>query len=254
MMENWKKIVKNLDERRDIAIPGDKEQTLRYCVMQFIEIANVYIEKQGYFSIALSGGSTPKPIYQSLASPENRNKIAWEKVLLFWSDERAVPPSDKESNYRMVMDAGFASLPLKPEHIFRMHADKDIEKNAEAYEQLILTEIPNQAFDAILLGMGDDGHTASLFPMTHALKVENRLVTSNFIPQKDTWRMTLTYKCINASQHILLYVFGQNKSEIVTRVLTGSYDPDLLPVQKVGTPTQPALWILDSAAASGLPK
>lgn len=252
--EKWKAIVQDLDERRDIAIPGNCAETLRYCVAQFIEIADASIRDHDYFAVALSGGSTPKAIYQSLAAPENRNKVDWGKVLLFWSDERSVPPNDQESNYRMAMDAGFASLPLKPENIFRMKAEENIEKNALEYEKLIQTRIPQKIFDAVLLGMGEDGHTASLFPMTHGLKVQNHLATANFIPQKDTWRMTLTYDSINAARHILLYVLGKGKDEMVSRVLTGPYEPNMLPAQKVGTSTHRALWILDKDSSAMLAK
>lgn len=250
--ESWKNKVQDFDERRDLVIPGNYAETLKYCVNQFIEIANASIKKQGYFAVALSGGSTPKAIYQALASAENRAKIDWSKVLLFWSDERSVPPTDKESNYHMAMEAGFATLPLKPENIFRMKAEENIEQNALEYEKLIQTRIPKKVFDAVLLGMGDDGHTASLFPMTHGLKVHNRLAIANFVPQHDTWRMSFTYDCINSARHILLYVLGKGKKEMVTRVLTGPDEPDLLPVQKVGTPNHRALWVLDKDAANGI--
>lgn len=248
--ELWKKDVFDFDERRSIVIPGNYEDTLLYCVNQFIEIANASIKNHGYFAVALSGGSTPQAIYKSLASPEQRTKIEWDKVLLFWSDERSVSPNHTDSNYHMVMEAGFSSLPLKPENIFRMKAEENIEQNAQKYEMLIQTRIPHQVFDAVLLGMGEDGHTASLFPMTHALKVQNHLVISNFIPQKETWRMTLTYECINSSSHILLYVLGKNKSKMVKQVLNGPYEPDMLPVQKIGSPTHKALWILDNDSAA----
>lgn len=250
LTENWRDKIQAFDERRDLVIPGGYAETIRYCVNQFIEIANTAIKKQGYFAVAFSGGNTPKPIYHSLASSENRDKIDWSKVLLFWSDERSVAPTAQESNYHMVMDAGFSSLPLKPENIFRMKAEENIDENALEYEKLILTRIPNKVFDAILLGMGDDGHTASLFPMTHGLKVQNRLVISNFIPKLDTWRMTLTFECINASKHTSIYVFGKSKREVVASVLSGPYEPDLLPIQKIGTPTHRVLWILDDEAAS----
>ncbi len=246
--QTWKTKIQDFDERRNIVIPGNDKETINYSVNQFIEIANACILDHDYFAVALSGGSTPKAIYQSLALPENRNKIDWKKVLLFWSDERSVPSNDHESNYHMAMEAGFASLPIKPEHIFRMKAENNIEEHAREYEQLILTKIPRKIFDAVLLGMGEDGHTASLFPMTHGLKVQNQLAIANFIPQKDTWRMTLTFDCINSAQHSLIYVLGKSKQEMVARVLLGPYDPDHLPIQKVGTPANRALWIMDKDA------
>lgn len=248
--ESWKTEVQNFDERRDIAIPGNREETIHYCVEQFIEIANSCIEKQGYFSVALSGGSTPKAIYQALSSPKNRNRIDWTKVLLFWSDERNVPPNHQDSNYKMVMDANFSSLPLKKENIFRMKAENNLEQNALDYEKLIQKHVLNESFDMVLLGMGDDGHVASLFPMTHGLNVHHRLVISNFIPQKETWRMTLTFECINKAQHILLYVLGKEKQKMVEQVFLGPYNPNFLPAQKVGTPLHHALWIFDLDAAA----
>lgn len=251
---NWKAKVQNFDERRDIVIPGGYSETIQYCVNQFIEIANAAIGSQGYFSVALSGGNTPKAIYQGLTSAENRNKIDWSNVLLFWSDERSVPPDSTESNYHMVMEANFASLPIKKDHIFRMRAEENIEQNALEYEKLIVTNIPNKTFDVVLLGMGEDGHIASLFPMTHGLSVQNRLAIANFIPQKNTWRMTLTYDCINSSRHILLYILGKAKEKIATYALTGPYDPNMLPVQKIGTPAHRALWIMDNDAAGSLKK
>lgn len=248
--QNWKSKIQGFDDRRDLVIPGSYDKTIQYCVEQFIEIANISIKEHGYFAVALSGGSTPKAIYQALSSQKNKNKIDWSQVLLFWSDERNVPPTDKESNYHMAMEAGFSSLPLKPENVFGMKVENNIENNAFEYEQKIKDHLPNGVFDAILLGMGEDGHTASLFPKTHALKVENRLVTPNFIPQKDTWRMTLTFDCINKAHHILLYVLGKDKAQMVARVLTTSYEPDELPVQKIGTPSHRALWILDQDSSA----
>lgn len=241
---NWKKQVKSFDDRRNIASIGNKEETIQYCIDQFIEIADSNIKDHGYFAVALSGGSTPKSIYEGLASPENSKRVDWSKVLLFWSDERSVPPTDADSNYHMAMQAGFSKLPLKPENIFRMKAENEIEKHAQEYEHLIKTKIPLQVFDAVLLGMGEDGHTASLFPHTKGLKIEDRLAIGNFVPQKNTWRMTLTYPCINSAKNILIYVLGKDKEEMVKRVLSGPYEPDLLPIQRVGTSKNKALWIL----------
>lgn len=249
MLESWKAQVQDFDDRREIVIPGNYAETLKYCVDQFIETANQCIEDHGYFAVALSGGSTPKAVYQELSSDENREKVDWSKVLLFWSDERSVSPASRESNFLMAMEAGFATLPLKQENIFRMKAEEEIEKHAVEYEALIHAKIPKKKFDLVLLGMGEDGHTASLFPMTHGLKAENRLVIANFIPQKETWRMTLTYECINAAAHVFLYVLGKEKAEMVARVLKGPHEPDLLPVQKIGTRAHRALWILDKDSA-----
>lgn len=238
------------DDRRNILIPGNHEETIQKSVELFLSIAKQSIQQHGLFSVALSGGSTPKEIYQRLAAAENRQKVDWGKVLLFWSDERNVPSDHPDSNYRMAMEAGFATLPIPHAHIFRMEGEGNIQAHATAYEALIQKHVPNQTFDLVMLGMGEDGHTASLFPETEGLHVTHRLVTANFLPQKNIWRLSLTYDCINAAHHIQIYVLGKNKAPMVKQVLSGPYEPDKLPIQKIGTPLHPALWIMDQDAAS----
>jgi 6-phosphogluconolactonase len=125
----WKEKIRGFDESRDIAIIGTHENTLDFCVEHFIEISNEAIADHDYFAVALAGGSTPKAIYQKLA--EHSSRINWKKVLLFWSDERSVPPTDPESNYRMAMIAGFERIPIPSENIFRMKGEGDIEKHAK---------------------------------------------------------------------------------------------------------------------------
>lgn len=237
------------DERRNIVIPGDETATLNYSIRHFIAAANQAIQTHGYFAVALSGGSTPKAIYKGLAAAENRLQIDWTKVLLFWGDERCVPRDHPDSNYKMAMDAAFSKLPLKPEHIFPMNGTGDLEKNALAYEQLIRENIPSTRFDLIMLGLGEDGHTASLFPHTQGLHAKNRLVVPNYVPEKEVWRLTLTFDCINNGEQIALYVIGASKAEIVKKVLQGEYDPEKYPSQRVGTEAHKAFWILDEAVA-----
>lgn len=248
----WKKQIKVFDKRRDIIIPGNAEQTVLFCAKQFLQIGREAIEKNGFFTAALSGGSTPNAIFKEISQPAYANALDWSKVLLFWSDERSVPPDHAESNYLHAMLSGIKSLPLLPENIFRMPAEKDIEENALAYEQLIREKIPSLQFDLIMLGMGEDGHTASLFPRTHGLQAKNRLVIANYVPQKHTWRMSMTYECIHMAKIICIYVIGANKASTVANVLLGSYDPDNLPIQKIGTPSHKAFWILDTAASEQL--
>lgn len=239
-----------LDDRRDVVIPGTNEETLKYCTEHFLDALNKGIQERGKGSVALSGGSTPKAIFQMISSPKYKNRIDWTKVLLFWSDERSVPITNPESNYKNAMDAGISSLGVPADQIFRMHAESDIEKNSKKYENEILKNVPGKKFDLVMLGMGDDGHTASLFPFTQGLQVEDALVTENFVPQHNTWRMSLTYKGIQSSRSICIYVLGKSKAERVKEVLTGPYEPERLPSQKVGTPSDKATWILDKEAAS----
>lgn len=233
---------------RKLIIPGDTKTTLSYCVNHWTLCAQSAIDQHGNFAVALSGGFTPKAIYEALARPENSSKIDWSKVFLFWSDERAVSPSSPESNYHMAMQS-FSKLPIPPSQIFRMHAESEIEKGALAYEKEIYKTLGHRPFDLIMLGMGEDGHTASLFPGTSALQIQDRLVAPNFIPQKESWRMTMTLPCINAARHITLYVLGSSKKEMLASIFKGEHDTELLPAARVGTPDNPALWIADVAAA-----
>lgn len=249
---NWKEKIESFDERRDIVIPGNAEETIQFCVQQFIQIAQEAIQENGVFAVALSGGQTPHAIFKELSNPIYHKAIDWSKVICFWSDERSAPPNNPENNYFSAMQAGLKSLPLPPENVFRMPAEENIEENALAYDQLIRKKVPSLQFDLIMLGMGEDGHTASLFPLTHGLHTKDRLVIANYVPQKNTWRMSFTYECIHMAKNICIYVMGVKKAMMVVKVLLGPYDPDHLPVQRIGTPAHKALWILDTAASEKL--
>lgn len=249
---DWKKYIHTYDERRNIIIPGDAKETVTFAVEQLVAIANEAIAERGMFTVALSGGSTPKAIFELLAKKPYRDQIAWDKVRIFWSDERSVPPNHPDSNYHMAMQAGLSILPIHNKHIFRMVAEQDIKAGAAQYEELISDMIPAGTFDLVMLGMGEDGHTASLFPKTHALHSNDRYVVANYIPQKNTWRMTLTYQCINLARHIVIYVIGKSKAAMLKFVLTAPYHPDELPIQRIGTAVHKALWIIDKDAANSL--
>jgi 6-phosphogluconolactonase len=240
-----------LDQRRKIIIPGDQESTIAFAATHWIEIGRDSIAEHGFFAVALSGGSTPKKIFQKLCALEDQ--LDWTKVYLFWSDERSVPPTHPDNNYRMAMEeGGLSKLPIPTNQIFRMVAEEDIEANAKAYEDVILDKLGSHPFDLVMLGMGEDGHTASLFPHTNGLKTKGRLVIPNFVPQKNAWRMTFTYECINRSLHICLYVIGSAKAELLEKVLTGPLQYEEYPSQLIGTEAHPALWILDSEAGKNL--
>jgi len=240
------------DERRDLLVPGDEKVAIDVCVRHFIATCRSAIEDHGAFFVALSGGSTPKTIYNLLSSSPYKEEIQWEKVWLFWGDERSVPATDPDSNYKMAMDTGFANMPIPKGQIFRMKGESDIEQNASAYESSLKKVLKERPLDLIILGMGEDGHTASLFPQTEALKAENRLVVANYVPQKNTWRMTLTYEAINQAGNIVIYVIGAAKKETVKEVFKSEEDFERYPIQKIGTKEHKALWILDEQAASEL--
>jgi 6-phosphogluconolactonase len=242
---------KVLDTRRKLVILGDKEEAIAYATEQWLDIALKAIAHHGYFAVALSGGSTPKAIFEKICSSDYKDQLDWSKVLLFWSDERSCPPEDPESNYYMAMQAGFNKVPLLRSQIFRMHAEDLIEQHALDYERLIRHHLKDGMFDLIMVGMGDDGHTASLFPHTDALHVpKDRLVVANHVHQKSTWRMTFTYTQLHNTRHLCVYVLGKDKAPMVQRVLLGAQDETAYPSQRLGTKECPACWIMDEAAAS----
>lgn len=243
---SWQSQIHSYDKRRNLALPGDRGSTLAFCVEQWIGLAQESIEKRGAFYVALSGGSTPKVIYQALAN--NSERVDWNNVYLFWSDERCVPPDNAESNYKMAMDSGFDRVPIPEKNIFRMKGELPPEKAARDYDAIIQKNIPQQEFDLVMLGMGDDGHTASLFPETEGLSPTKHNAIANFIPQKDVWRLTLTFECINKARNIVIYVLGKEKSTMLKQALSETNKELLVPSQRLGTTSHKALWIVDDEA------
>jgi 6-phosphogluconolactonase len=237
-----------VDARRHLVEFSNAEEMIFYCVSHFIKHAKEAIERRGAFFVALSGGSTPKSVYSLLSQKPYRDEIDWSKVYLFWSDERNVPQNHPDSNYHMAMEAGFKTLPIPADHIFPMSAGGSVTEEASRYEQTIEKRVPKAIFDLILLGMGDDGHTASLFPETGALHETAHNVVANEVPQLNTSRITMTFPCINRAREAAFYVVGAKKSELVKRVLT---EPKTgYPAQNVGTSARPALWIITPKALS----
>ena len=238
-------MIKAFDEKRELAIYDD---LVEFACSYFIDIAKSSIKETGKFSVALSGGSTPKALYNKLK--DHKADLDWSKVFVFFSDERSAGPEDPDSNYHMARENGFADLPIPPEQLFRMIAESNMEENAKKYESLIREHLDNQSFDLILLGMGDDGHTASLFPNTDALKETKDLVVKNHVPQKNTDRMTFTYPLIEKAKHVLFLATGESKAAMVSSVLNdteGKY-----PAGKVTCNNRKVLWGLDTAASSKL--
>ncbi len=225
------------DARRDLIILKDTEEAIAFATEHWVRCAADAIKRRGRFVVALSGGSTPKAIYHVLCSQE----IHWNDVHLFWSDERAVPPDHPDSNYHMAMEAGLKGL-IPTDQIYRMRAESDIERHAREYE----AQLPRDLFDLVMLGVGEDGHTASLFPGTAALE-SKKLITANFVPKLNSWRMTFTFRAINESRLAVVYALGAAKQPIVQKILTDPTAPE--PAHRVGTSQHRALWIVDRAAA-----
>jgi 6-phosphogluconolactonase len=212
----------------------------------FVQVARESIATNGRFNVALSGGSTPLPTYALLALPEWAARVNWAKTHVYWADERCVPPDDSASNYLNAHAVLLERVPLPPEQIHRMRGEADPAQAAHEYDMLI----GDVAFDLILLGMGDDGHTASLFPGTAAVHEAEKLVVAHHVAKVGQWRLTLTPRAINAARHVAFLAGGKNKAERLREVIEGPYQPDVLPAQVV-RPTQGKLmWFVDREAAA----
>jgi 6-phosphogluconolactonase len=226
----------------------------------FVEMAGEAVAGRGRARIAISGGSTPKAAFELLADANQpwRWRMPWENLELYWVDERAVGPHDAESNYRMTREALLDQSPLRPEQIHRMEGELNPEDAALRYESDLRTNFHLEGderpqFDLVALGMGPDGHTASLFPHTAALHERRRLVVANHVPQKDTWRITLTWPVINHASSVFFLIAGADKAAILKEVLTGPRDPESLPSQLIWPSSGILTLILDKAAAALLP-
>lgn len=243
---------RSLDERRDLVVPGTPEAYLDFATKQWLSIAQEAINARGRFTVALSGGSTPRALFQRLTTHKASESVDWNAVYLFWSDERTVPLTHKDANYRMAMEAGFTQLAVTTEHIFPLHGEGNLETQATAYEAQIRKHVPEGRFDLLMLGMGDDGHTASLFPATSALEEEKRWVLPNWVEEKQSWRLTFSFPLIHRARHLHVYVMGAGKADTLHAVLKGPHKPLTLPSQRLGTSENKALWIVDEAAAAKL--
>jgi 6-phosphogluconolactonase len=226
----------------------------------FATTAAAAVQARGVARIAISGGSTPKRMFTMLADPAKpyATETPWDKLELFWVDERCVPPTDADSNYRMTKENLLDHVPLPAARIHRMEGELDPEVAAARYESDIrntfrLEGAETPTFDLILLGMGDDGHTASLFPHTAALHEIALIVTPNHVPQKATWRVTLTHPVINQGREVAFLIEGAGKASVLAEVLLGPYDPETRPSQLIRPRTGKLSFLLDAAAASKLP-
>ena len=218
---------------------------------RFVAVARKAIEANGIFRVAMSGGSTPKLVYPLLLEPSRRDAVDWSRVEFFWGDERAVPPDHPESNFGVAYQMLIAHLPdVRPDRIHRMPAEApDIDAAALSYESEIRLAFGARgneppAFDLIWLGMGPDGHTASLFPGTLALEEAERWVVGNWVPSQDAWRMTFTYPLLNAGRRVLFVATGADKAKVMREIRAGDSG---LPAEAVSG--RGVRWVVDAAAA-----
>jgi len=226
-----------------------------------LDAAQAAVAARGVARIAISGGNTPKRTFELLADPSEHflNAFPWDKLDLFWVDERCVPPDDKDSNYRMTREALIEKVPIDPARVFRIEGELDPEESAARYESAIRNRFRLEGaqlpvFDLIALGMGDDGHTASLFPHTEGLHEFTRIAIANHVPQKETWRITLTSPVINQGRKVIFLIAGADKAEVLSEVLSSKYDPETWPSQLIRPGNGQLMLLLDTAAAAKLPQ
>lgn len=241
----------------EIIVCSDVNQLNWRAAEQFVQLAVESVAGSGRFTVALSGGSTPKALYSLLASETFLPLVPWTKVYFFWGDERCVPPDHAESNYGMARTTLLDDVPVPKENVYRVPAEQgNAESVAAEYERILraffgFNRGQQPRFDLILLGMGQDGHTASLFPGTAALN-ERGTVTANEIQGVGTHRITLTIPAINRAAHIVFLVAGSSKASVLKEVLEGQDRPARLPSQSIQPVEGKLLFLVDRAAASQL--
>ena len=238
----------------EIVVVPDPEVLAREAAQRFADLAREAVEFRGRFSVALSGGSTPGGLYRLLAEEPYRAQIPWDGVHLFWGDERCVPPDDPGSSFRLAEDTLIARVPIPPGNVHRVPGELGPEAAARVYETMLQDFFcgPRPRLDLVLLGLGEDGHTASLFPGSSALDENERLVApvTAFYQDRPAQRVTLTLPAINGARQILFLASGKAKANIVQAVIEGPVGQ--FPAQRVRPTAGQLTWLLDTAAASRL--
>ncbi|MCS3529092.1 6-phosphogluconolactonase [Chryseobacterium sp. JUb7] len=232
----------------NVTVADNLDQLYKNAADLFTVLAEKAINKKGKFVVALSGGSSPKAIFELLASKSYAEKIEWNKVYFFWVDERWVPLNDEKSNAKMTFQTLLNKVPVNADQIFPMFREGiSAEEYAAEYETQIRNVLgENDSFDFILLGMGDDGHTASLFPGEKILNENKKWVDAYFLAPQDMYRITLTAPIINKAENILVVTFGEQKKHALNEVLNGEYNPQLYPLQLI-KPENTELQILTTS-------
>jgi 6-phosphogluconolactonase len=246
-----------------VRVYRDNDELALKAARRFARLADQYVVGCGRFTVALSGGSTPKAMFSLLAKSPFVETIPWSSIYFFWGDERCVPPEHPDSNYRMTVETLLSTVPVPQENIFRIPAElSDPNLAAQKYADTLiqfflktagtgsttpLSNVPR--FDLIFLGMGPDGHTASLFPGTAALHNDTDIVTANYVEKFKTHRITLTAKTINNARNITFLIAGQDKAETLKNVLEGERNIELYPSQMIQPAKGTLLWLVDEAAA-----
>jgi 6-phosphogluconolactonase len=250
-------VVDSMKKAGEIVSTADAAALAQEAARRFISIGQAALRDRGGFRVALSGGSTPKALYELLGGAD-RSQLDWRKVQVFWGDERCVPPDHPDSNYRMAREALLTRIDIPDQNVHRLKGELDPDQAAQEYTlelqrafQIDARQLPR--FDLILLGLGPDGHTASLFPGTAAVHEQQRWVIGHHVEQLQTNRLTLTPPVLNHASHLIFLVAGSEKAAILQSVLYGPYVPDQHPAQVIAPVDGQLTWLIDQAAAAFLP-
>ena len=249
--------------RGDVEIFATSAELTAAAAERFVAAAGAAIDATGSFSVALSGGSTPRALFVALASASWSSRVRWADVHLFWGDERCVPPDDIESNYGMARELLLDHVSLRAANVHRIRGEDDPTAAAARYERDLRDAFgtptgpplatPGKRFNMVLLGLGANGHTASLFPRLRAVRERTKWVMAERIEAVLQWRVTLTLPILNQAAEVLFLVSGPEKAAILRRVLCGTRDSDDLPAQSIVPAAGCVRWLVDAAAAADLP-
>ncbi len=240
----------------ELRILANAEDLARAAAEEFVNLAREAIRAREFFTVALSGGSTPRGLYSLLAGDASlRDQLPWEKIHFFWGDERHVPPEHPDSNYRMAKESLLSRVPVPPANVHRIRSENpdagqaagEYEETLRAFFRLKMGEMPR--FDLILLGMGPDGHTASLFPGTPGLREQERMIVANWVEKLKDDRITMTLPLLNHAACLLFLVSGEEKAQALRTVLEGEPEGESLPAQLVRPEKGKCMWLVDRAAA-----
>lgn len=235
-------MIKVFEDQSEIAVTAAE---------QFVQIAAQSIAEKGKFTVALTGGSSPERLYDLLAHPEYQEKIDWSKVYVFWGDERWVPLDNDQSNAKLADRTLLSKVPIPQDHIFYMWTgDKSPEEYAKEYENKVREHLGESLqFDLVLLGMGPDGHTASLFPNQAVVNEKEKLVNAYYLAPQSMYRITLTAPLINKARHIIVMLYGENKANALYEVLEGKRNYNQYPSQLLNPISGDLTWLVDQASA-----
>jgi len=236
--------------KRKLHAYPNKEQMVTATTERVINEIGQAIQERGLCNMALAGGNTPREVYSTLADDPYRDRVDWDRLHLFWGDERMVPPEHEDSNFRMVKETLLDHVGIPDGNVHRIRGEIVPEQAAREYAEFLHNHFKSDSprFDIILLGIGEDGHTASLFPGTDAVEECKLYTVGVFVPRLDTWRVTLTFPVLNAAREVLFLAAGKSKSDIVQRIISIKQPAKEFPASMVNPEDGTLHWMLDSEA------